>query len=126
MFFIILFKMISQAIELPTINQDASQALPRINKLLSQLGLQVLPSFDLRAARLAQPRCACPYHGTSDCDCQMVVLLLYGHSDEPTTLLVHGHQGKTFLSLVDAPGQRPEEGLPDQIRQALLANATYS
>ena len=117
--------MVNQSLELPTLNMDADQALPLITKLLSRLGLQVLPSFDLRAARATQPRCNCPHHGTEQCDCQMVVLLLYGYSDKPTTMIVHGQNGKTFLSLVDAPGQRPEAGLPDQIRQALLAKALF-
>lgn len=110
----------NQDFELPTINLDIDQALPLITNLLLRLGLQVLPSFDLKVARSAQYRCSCPHHGAEPCDCQMIVLLLYGQEDAPTTLVVHGFDGKTTLSLVDNVRQRPESGLPEKIRRALL------
>jgi len=113
----------NQALELPSLNLDAEQALPLITNLLSGLGFQVLPSFDLQAARASQFRCRCPHHGTAQCDCQMVVLLIYGHGDQPTSMVVHGQDGKTFLSLVDTPQQRPDKGMLNRIRKALAANA---
>ena len=113
----------NQALELPTLNLDADQALPLITNILSGLGLQVLPSFDLQAARASQFRCKCPHHGTAQCDCQMVVLLVYGHSEQPTSMVVHGQDGKTNISLVDTPQQRPDRGMIGRIQKALEANA---
>ena len=112
----------NQTVELLTLNLDADRALPLITQLLARLGLQVLPSFDLRTARHAFVQCSCPHHGTEQCDCQMVVLLLYGRGGSPTTLVLHGHDGRTFLSLVDTPQQRTEAELPSLIRQFLLEN----
>lgn len=112
----------NQTVELLTLDLNTDQALPLITRLLARLGLQVLPSFDLRTARCAPAACTCPHHGTQQCDCQMVVLLLYGRAKDPATLVVHGHGGRTFLSLVDTPHQRLEAGLPSLIRQALLEN----
>jgi hypothetical protein len=113
-------------IELPCLELAADQALPLITEALARLGLQVLPSFDLQVARAVHTRCDCPHHGSQGCDCQMVVLLLYGQSGAPSALVLHGHRGKTYLSLVDTPQQRPEAGLPDRLRQALLANLPAS
>jgi hypothetical protein len=113
----------NQALELPSLNLDAEQALPLITNLLSDLGLQVLPSFDLQAARASQIRCKCPHHGTAQCDCQMVVLLIYGQDNQPTSMVIHGQDGKTYLSLVDNPQQRPNKGMIRRIRKALAENA---
>ena len=104
-----------------TLNMDARQAITLVMDSLASAGLQVLQSFDLRMARATQIYCCCPYHGTEDCDCQMLVLLVYGHDENPTTLIAHGHDGRTFLSLVDNPQQRSEAGALELIRQALLA-----
>lgn len=84
---------------------------------LAQADLQVLASFDLRVARAAHTDCACPHHGTAACDCQMVVLLVYGRDGGPATLVLHGRDGRTHLSMADASGQRP----PPKLAAALFA-----
>ena len=112
----------NQALELPKLNLDAEQALPLITNLLSGLGFQVLPSFDLQAARTSQIRCKCPHHGTEQCDCQMVVLLIYGQGNQPTSMVVHAHDGKTYLSIVDNPQQRLDWSIFSRIRKAISAN----
>lgn len=112
-----------QALELPKLNLDAEQALPLITNLLLGLGFQVLPSFDLQAARASQFRLNCSHHGTAQCNCQMVVLLIYGHGDQPASMVIRGQDGKTYLSLVDTPQQRPDKGMFSRIRKALAANA---
>jgi hypothetical protein len=68
--------------------------------------LDVIRSFELQLARANQELCSCRYHGTELCDCQMIVLLIYGVQDIPVTLVCHGHDGWTHLSLVDNPGQK--------------------
>lgn len=72
----------------------------RITDHLSQVGLSTLQTFDLNAARHTQKDYSCPHHGKDDCDCQMVVLLIYGCLPEPVTLVVHGNDGRTWVSFV--------------------------
>jgi hypothetical protein len=81
--------------------------------------LQVLRTFELQLARLALTECPCPHHGTDQCDCQMVVLLVYGDRSQPVSLVAHSHDGKTWFSLVDTPQQRADPHLEATIRQAL-------
>lgn len=35
-------------------------------------------SFDLPSVLTTPTGCICPHHGTDPCDCQMVVMLVYG------------------------------------------------
>ena len=60
--------------------------------------------------------CPCPYHDTSDCTCQMVVLLVHSPKVQPVTIVVHGHDNQISLSLVDMVNQSTDES----IIQALL------
>lgn len=76
-----------------------------INLVMQQvisLGFQASTTFDLQEARHAHANCACPHHGTEQCDCQLVVILIYGHAPRPATLIAHGHENKTWFSLVDS------------------------
>lgn len=66
--------------------------------------------------------CDCPYHGTRDCDCQVVVLLVYGDNGTPATLLIHGRDQKTNFSLVNTPQNPVEPGLEARIT-SILAHA---
>jgi len=79
---------------------SCDQALLLTRTLLSQAGLSVVQTFDLNTARLGHHNCSCPHHGTYACDCQMIVLLVYGKPAEPATLILHGndceiHKSKT-------------------------------
>lgn len=92
-----------------TIDGPCKDALLWTKTQLSQAGLRVLQTFDLNAARRASANYPCPHHGVENCDCQMVVLLVYepfdsstGHytAPEPATLILHSTDGKTSLSLI--------------------------
>ena len=83
-------------------------------------GLQVIRTFDLRIARHAHASCPCPHHGTDQCDCQMVVLLVYGNSRQPVSIVTHGYNGQTWFSVVDTPQQRSDPRLEAAIRLALF------
>jgi hypothetical protein len=72
---------------------------------LSREGLRILRTFDLQAARDHLAGYACPHHGAQDCDCQMIVVLVYGQAVQPVTLVLHGSDGHTWLSLVNSPAQ---------------------
>ena len=84
-----------------TLHQSTETLVARIMQRLKARGFQVERTFDLHAARMSQANCPCPNHGTNDCTCQMVVLLVHGQKPQPVTLVVHGHDDQTCLSLVD-------------------------
>jgi hypothetical protein len=82
-------------------------------------GLQVFRSFDLKSAWEAHTDCACPHHGNEDCECQLVVLLVYDDSETMLTLVVHSKDNKTHFALVDSPTNKQEKELKLKILQAV-------
>jgi hypothetical protein len=103
-------------------DRSCDEALKWAQEQLSRAGLRSMRTFDLHTARHALDDCPCPHHGTEACDCQMVVLLVYGKGDEPATLILHGNDGQTRLSLAENPNQRPDAKTIAAIRQALEVN----
>ncbi len=101
------------------LNDTGDEAIIRVKNALEDSGLRVMMSFDSQLTRNAATPTACPHHGTADCDCQIVILLVYDRDGQPATLLAHGQDGETWISLVVAPGQRPPARLEDKIKQAL-------
>lgn len=99
---------------------DSLETIRKTIDSLSVAGLQVVQSFDLQVARSAHTECTCPHHGTDQCDCQLVVLLVYGPVGSPVTLVIHGHDGQAEIALADTPDQRLASQLVNSIRQALL------
>ncbi len=91
-------------------------AVTEITEALENAGLRVMPSFD---SSLASSPTTCPHHGTEQCDCQIVILLVYGADERPATLMAHGQDGETWISIASAPGQRPSSGLETAIKRAL-------
>jgi len=89
---------------------------------LRNLGLQTTITFDLQVARHAHSNCSCPHHGTEQCDCQMVVVLVYGRDSKPISLVIHSHEAITQLSFVDTP-QQP---VNTQLKKLLLRTLTLS
>jgi hypothetical protein len=84
-----------------TLSQSTKATVAWTMKQLQAHGFQVERTFDLRAARMAHANCPCPHHGTNDCTCQMVVLLVQGNELQPVTIIAHGNDDHTSLSLVD-------------------------
>ncbi|HEY9152526.1 MAG TPA: hypothetical protein VIN60_06540 [Anaerolineales bacterium] len=80
-----------------------------------------MQTFDLHDARHEMSDCPCPYHGTSKCDCQMIVLLIYGEAAEPTTLILHGNDGQTWISFVSTSAQRVDPAIQSAIERAFQA-----
>ena len=70
-------------------------------------------------ARHALEDCPCPHHGTNECDCQMLVLLVYGEAVEPATLILHGNNGQTWFSIGDVPGKKTNAKIVIAIRNSL-------
>lgn len=107
-----------------TLEYPSEEAVRWITDTLISADLKVAISFDLRAARATHVECSCPHHGTAACDCQMVVLLVYGADVYPASLVVHGRDGRTYVSLVSSPGQRPPRELAVRLPSALGAAAS--
>ena len=82
-------------------------------------GLRAANSFDLRSAMTAPGDCSCPYHGSDPCHCQMVVMLVYGAAVAPATLVAHGHNGQTWITLIDTPAQHPAPDVAMAVTQTL-------
>jgi hypothetical protein len=71
--------------------ETAAQAA---TEAFTRRGLRVVRSFDLRSAMASHADCECPHHGTAQCTCQFVVLLVYGDpSTEPALSLSKGSGG---------------------------------
>jgi hypothetical protein len=103
-----------------TLNESCKQVDEWVRANLSRAGLRVVPTFDLQIARLAHPDCSCPHHGTEQCNCQLVILLIYGKQDEPATMVIHGQDGKTWLSFSTPLGTRGHESLETAVRHLLI------
>ena len=101
------------------LNSTGDEAVSRITDVLHDSSLRVMMSFDSQLTRTSATPAACPHHGTTACDCQIVILLVYDEDGQPATLLAHGQDGETWISLVVAPGQRPDAHLESKIKQAI-------
>lgn len=102
-----------------TIDHPCGETMLWCQAQITQTGFRSVQTFDLQAARLASHDCPCPNHGCDDCDCQMVVLLVYGSTPEPVTLILHGNGEQTWLSFADNPQQDGDPKLLATIRKAL-------
>lgn len=109
-----------------SINHSCDEALQQVREQLVQADLRAIQTFDLHTARLAMHDCSCPHHGMEECDCQMVVLLVYGKTSEPATLILHGNDGQTWVSIADNPSRRANAKLIHSIQQALETNEPVS
>ena len=105
-----------------TLDCSCDKALQWSSQNLTQNGLRVMQTFDLQTARQALENCPCPHHGTDQCDCQMVVLLVYGKAEGSVTLILHGNDGKTSLSLVNNSLQHADPAIQSAIVRALQQN----
>ncbi len=52
----------------------------------------------------------------------MIVLLVYGEQGDPATLVIHGQDGKTWLSLAEPLGKPASQHLEALIRRTLMLN----
>jgi len=108
------------------LEQPCDDAINWVARQIDRAGLHVVRTFDLLVARQTQASCPCPHHGTEQCDCQMVVLLVYGTGGytpsigQPISIVAHGYDGQTWFSVVDTPQQRADPRLEAAIRQALV------
>lgn len=101
---------------------DWANTSEKLREALSKDGLQVTQSFDLQTARatLSNPDCCpCPYHGTSKCTCQYLVLLVSQQDFPPISLVVHGHDDWTHISLSHSNSGAADEETVERVQIAL-------
>ena len=111
-------KMNPGTIQLMEFEKNCNLVIEEIIQNLTQVNLAVVESFDLQEARANHSQCACPHHGTDQCACQLAVLLVYGEDAEPASLMVHGNEERTEVSIIDSLGQTIK---PDMKSKILLA-----
>ena len=90
------------------VEQTCDEAVDWVRGQLTNIHLSVVRTFNLQIARHGHENCPCPHHGTGQCDCQMVVLLVYGSDRHPVSIVAHGYNGLTWFSVVDTPQQRAD------------------
>ncbi len=111
------------------LDQACDQAVQWASRRLMQAGLQVVCTFNLHQARHDPLHCPCRCYGAQDCDCQMVVLLVYGAAGsrgQPLSLVAHSYDGQTRFSVVDTAQQHADPALAAAIRRSLEEQAEES
>lgn len=96
------------------ISSDRDVILKVTSALLGR-GLYVVRSFDLRGGQVGLSACACHRHAVDACDCQLVVLLVYGRVPEPLAIVVSGHSGHTEVRVATDAASQPDPGLSDEV-----------
>lgn len=86
---------------------------------LAQRGLSVVRSFDLRAAQVGQAACVCQDRSISTCECQLVVLLVYGQAPAPLTLVISGCGGQTDIRIAHDATTCPDPHLATEVLDIL-------
>jgi hypothetical protein len=101
---------------------DCETVIRQVTENLEAAGLRVVRSFDLRSACASFADNVCPHHGTAPCDCQLVILFIYG-AGAPASLILHSHRGQTELQWDEAPETRPSQDWQAFILQAMDGKA---
>ena len=104
---------------LSSIPGDCEIVCTQIIRNLKRAGYQVMRSFDLQRAREAYTGCACPHHGKTECNCQMIVLLVYLQNGELCTITAIGRDGVTNLELAEDLPANEEMSLHRIIKDVL-------
>ena len=110
----------SAIMPLLVLDQTCEQVLAWINGKLTDAGFRLVKTFDLHVARYAHLGCPCPQHGTDDCNCQMIVVLVYGNQGDPATLIIHGQEGRAWLSLAIPVDGHSNQHLEVAVRRILM------
>jgi hypothetical protein len=104
-------------------NCNGETAAQAATQVLVRQGLRVVRSFDLHAALATHADCECPHHGTEQCSCQFVVLLVYGRSSAPVVVTTHSRDGQAEVEMVQDANALPEPRLAEQVLSGLFEAA---
>ncbi|NIS81049.1 MAG: hypothetical protein GTO14_12765 [Anaerolineales bacterium] len=105
-----------------TLSLPWRDVLAQLERVLADVGLEVVQSFNLQSARnsFQDPDLfPCPDHGTSQCACQYMVLLVQQEGLAPLTLEIHGHDDETYISLVHTSSGLMDDGVKDLVQRAI-------
>jgi hypothetical protein len=106
------------------IDAACAQLVEPLKNALNAAGYWAFQSFDLQSTRAFHDEgCACPHHGTQQCTCEMVVLLVYQPASDPVTVILDGRDHRTCVYITDDPGTSPPSTVIDGIIQAIRATA---
>ena len=108
------------------VEQNCEQVLSLVSEMLTDAGFRAVQTFDLQIARQAHLECQCPNHGTSKCNCQMVILLVYGRQEAPATLILHSEGGSTGISLAAPASEHTTQNLGGMIRRVLMSKMSHA
>jgi hypothetical protein len=103
-----------------SIAATCEQTAVALSRLLSAQGYRLERSFDLRSALRDQRDCACPYHETSECGCQYLVLLAYELTTSAPPIVITAHECEGITQLV-IEGPQLQFILGVDLQQALTA-----
>ncbi len=102
------------------LRKPCDQAINWAATKLEQANFRAVRTFDLQVARTAHLDCPCPHHGTAQCDCQMVVMLVYQENTPPATLVIHGNEEMSWFYLMTQT-QQPISVQQERAIQDLLS-----
>jgi hypothetical protein len=103
------------------IEAHCSQFVIPLKKALADSGLWSFESFDLRSVRALHEDCACPHHNTSECTCELVILLVYSSFGSPVHLMLDGRDGATFVYLIDEFENSQRSAFIETVQNAIQA-----
>ncbi len=83
--------------------QNCDQVIDQISQQLASAGFQTFPTFNLKTTLPADRCCDTP---PERCECQVVILLVYGKEDPPFTLSLFGEKGTTTVAMNDNSSAR--------------------
>jgi hypothetical protein len=98
---------------------DAEAVIRELTENITTAGLRVVKTFDLHAACATLTDNLCPHHLTEPCDCQLVVLQVYGIGTAPVSLILHSHSGRTEVQWDTDPESRASQESRAIILQAM-------
>lgn len=101
-----------------TLRLEPNVLLDLIVNVLEKDGLRVICSFDLQAACVSFEANICPHHGEAPCDCQMLIMLVYGEEGAPLSLVAHGHRGRVQVGIREE-GAQVNQALETRVRSLL-------
>lgn len=105
------------------IKKPARSVLAQLLTTLTTRGLKAVTSFDLQLAQAGCGSCACPHHGTGNCTCQYLVLLVFdptGPADAFGTITLHGRDDTVWLTLLSPPGRADDSDLLQKTLETAL------
>jgi len=103
-----------------SVNNSCDETLKWSKQKLAQKGLRPFQTFTLHPARTGLDDCLCTNHEMGKCNCQLVVLLVYGDANTPETLMLYGNEIRTWLSITDPSALKADVSLAQVIKNILM------